>query len=287
MSTPESDNPFAPPSPEAMAVPPERQQPPVHPQWGPPPGAPGLFLPEAPRNGLGIAALCTGIIGALLALIPFVFWVGGILGLLALIFGIVGWSRARKGQATNGGVARFGLLVGVLTLALSVVGGVFTVQVVDYAQSVADADTSVGADSSEGADAEEAPMAFGTWKTYDDGVAIKIGRPVPYEPDEVAAGHTKGHLALQVQVTITNDSKRSLDISSALPTVRDAQGRQAEGIFDGHGATKPFAGKLLPGKRAVSRFAYSIPPTGAKELQFDVSPGEDYESGVWIGPAAK
>jgi hypothetical protein len=72
----------------------------------------------APRNGMGIAALILGIIGLL------TFWTvfGGILlGLLALIFGILGFRRTRRGEATNSGVSVTGIVLGSLALVASVV----------------------------------------------------------------------------------------------------------------------------------------------------------------------
>jgi hypothetical protein len=67
------------------------------------------------RNGFGIAALVLGLVGIAL------FWtvIGGIaLGLLAVIFGILGYRRKKRGLATNGVMA----LVGAITGALALIG---------------------------------------------------------------------------------------------------------------------------------------------------------------------
>lgn len=96
-------------------------QPPGQPGYGAPPtggyGAPPPGSGAAPRNGLGIAALVLG----LLAL--FTSWtvIGGILfGLLAIILGIVGRGRAKRGEANNGGMALAGVILGALGLLISV-----------------------------------------------------------------------------------------------------------------------------------------------------------------------
>ncbi|SCK56759.1 hypothetical protein H181DRAFT_05304 [Streptomyces sp. WMMB 714] len=71
-----------------------------------------------PRNGMGVAALTLGLIGAVL------FWtlIGGIvLGLLALIFGIVGYRRSKRGEATNGTLAMVGAIIGGLALVGSTI----------------------------------------------------------------------------------------------------------------------------------------------------------------------
>ncbi|WP_436997957.1 DUF4190 domain-containing protein [Streptomyces sp. enrichment culture] len=68
------------------------------------------------RNGFGIAALVLGIAAVLL------FWTafGGIvLGLLAVIFGVLGFRRGRRGVATNGTMAIIGAVLGALALVVS------------------------------------------------------------------------------------------------------------------------------------------------------------------------
>ncbi|HZD64933.1 MAG TPA: DUF4190 domain-containing protein [Acidimicrobiales bacterium] len=70
-----------------------------------------------PRNGMGIAALVLGIL-SLVGIVTIA--VGAIFGILALVFGVVGWSRARRGQATNGGLALAGAITGGVGLKVSV-----------------------------------------------------------------------------------------------------------------------------------------------------------------------
>lgn len=92
------------------------------PQYGTPPagwdhspaaGGPG----SRKRNGFGIAALVLGI----LAVVTSITVIGGVvLGILAIIFGALGRSRAKRGEADNGGVALAGLVLGVIGLLASV-----------------------------------------------------------------------------------------------------------------------------------------------------------------------
>jgi hypothetical protein len=77
---------------------------------------------QAPRNGLGIAALILGIIGVVVGIIPFFFWVAGILGVIGLILGFVGRGRARRGEATNGTMALWGIITSALAVVVSIVG---------------------------------------------------------------------------------------------------------------------------------------------------------------------
>ncbi|MGM0356933.1 DUF4190 domain-containing protein [Streptomyces sp. ECR3] len=76
----------------------------------------GRAAPGARRNGFGIAALVLGLVGAAL------FWtvVGGIvLGLLALVFGVLGHRRSKRGLATNGVMSLVGAVIGTLALLAS------------------------------------------------------------------------------------------------------------------------------------------------------------------------
>lgn len=77
-------------------------------------GYPTAPAPTAPKNGLGIAALVVAIIGLLSVF-------GGILlGVVAIVLGFLGWGRAKRGEATNGGVAIAGIVLGVLGVIVSI-----------------------------------------------------------------------------------------------------------------------------------------------------------------------
>ncbi|MFI7242885.1 hypothetical protein [Streptomyces qinglanensis] len=76
----------------------------------------------APRNGLGLAALILGLVGALSGLVPILFWLSGTLGLIGLILGLVGRSRAKKGLANNGKTALAGVLLSLAAFALGIWG---------------------------------------------------------------------------------------------------------------------------------------------------------------------
>ena len=82
----------------------------------------------APRNGLGTAALVLGI----LALVTSLTVIGGVaLGIVAIVFGIIGRGRARRGEATNNGSATAGLALGAIALLLSIALVVFGVSLLN------------------------------------------------------------------------------------------------------------------------------------------------------------
>jgi Domain of unknown function (DUF4190) len=115
--------PSAPPPPPYPYGPyPGGYPPPPQPYAGyPPPPQPYAGYappPISPKNGLGIGSLVIAIIGLL-----FVWSVvlGIIAGLVAVILGFVGWGRAKRGEATNGGVAIAGIVLGFLAIVISLI----------------------------------------------------------------------------------------------------------------------------------------------------------------------
>ncbi len=70
------------------------------------------------RNGMGTAALVLGILALVLVVLIFFSPLGALLGLLAVIFGIVGILRANRGEADNRGQAVAGLVTGVVALVV-------------------------------------------------------------------------------------------------------------------------------------------------------------------------
>jgi hypothetical protein len=81
-----------------------------------------------PRNGVATAALVCGIIGLLVAWMPFVVAVGLVLAVLAIVLGVRGLRRSTA-LGTGRGAAIAGIVTGVAALALAVVGIVLSVVV--------------------------------------------------------------------------------------------------------------------------------------------------------------
>ncbi|GHJ94415.1 hypothetical protein SNE510_39340 [Streptomyces sp. NE5-10] len=85
--------------------------------YGYPPAYPSPYGPVPGQyNGMGTAGMVLGIIGTCL------FWFYGVpsivLGVLALIFGILGRKRAHRGEASNGGAATAGIVLGIVSAVL-------------------------------------------------------------------------------------------------------------------------------------------------------------------------
>ncbi|MET9495037.1 DUF4190 domain-containing protein [Streptomyces sp. NPDC006552] len=257
------------------------------------------FQPQPPqraaRNGLGTAALILGVIGALSGLVPFLFWLAGILGVVALILGLTGRGRAKRGEATNKGVALAGAVLALVSLGLAVFGAYTTFKAVDDAvdeinKSVSDSrpkdpkaagdakDSGTGTDDKK-ADAGKA-LEAGDSVVYDDDLTVTVSNAVAYAPSEFAAGHSKGKHAYKVTVTVTNDSKKKFD--SALVTADARAGKDgvdAEQVFDEKVGTG-FDGTILPGKKATVVYAFDA-PADAKNLTVEVTPSFEYNASQW------
>ena len=107
---------------------------PPYPPQGPPPGQgpaggwPAGAYPAARgrRNGMGTAALVLGVVALVLVILLLFSPLGAFLGLLAVLFGILGLIRANRGEADNRGQAVAGLITGALALLFGIL---FTVSV--------------------------------------------------------------------------------------------------------------------------------------------------------------
>ncbi|THV33933.1 DUF4190 domain-containing protein [Glycomyces buryatensis] len=65
------------------------------------------------RNGLGTAALVCGIVAVAVSFVPGVNLFTWPLGVLAIVFGAIGWTRTNRRQATNKTMAVTGLVLGI------------------------------------------------------------------------------------------------------------------------------------------------------------------------------
>ncbi|MFJ8233024.1 DUF4190 domain-containing protein [Streptomyces sp. NPDC094448] len=282
-----------------MPTPPGDQSPtPPAPQpWTgatPPPWSQHPVPPRPPGNGMGVAALVLGIIGIILGLAVFLFWLSWLPALLALVFGIIGVSQARKGPATNKGMALGGVIMGSIGLLLSIAGGLLTVFVVEEADDTAEdrilqIEASAEAEDREAKKKEAAAAAarklsFGEPFLFENGLKVTVHKPKPFTPDSFANGHAKGNKAIEVTITVVNTNKVRLSVDSGLPYVYDAEGADAELVIDGSGRQKILNDFVLPGKQAVGRYAFSLPPTAAGTAEVEFNPSmADLDGARWSG----
>jgi hypothetical protein len=110
------------------------------PQWSPPPSqdpAGGYPAATGRRNGMGTTALVLGVVAIVLVLLLLFAPLGAFLGLLAVLFGILGLLRVNRGEADNRGQVVAGLVTGGLALLIGIfitisVGTWFSTHVNDF-----------------------------------------------------------------------------------------------------------------------------------------------------------
>ncbi|MFI8291757.1 DUF4190 domain-containing protein [Streptomyces sp. NPDC085614] len=256
-------------------------------------------IPHAPqppraalRNGLGTAALTLGIIGTVSGLVPFLFWLAGILGVIALVLGLVGRGRVKRGEADNKGVTTTGAVLGLAALVLSVVGTVLTFALLNDAVEEARKEVQESAPKnpsgekpgagggSAGQDAKGKALAAGDTAVYDDELKVTVSAPKAYSPSEFAVGHTKGNKAYQVAVVIENGGKAKFDATLVTADARAGKdGVTAEQIFDDKTGSG-FSGTILPGRKATVTYAFDA-PAAAANLTVEVSPGLEHNASQW------
>ncbi|CAM4151409.1 hypothetical protein KIPE111705_42875 [Kibdelosporangium persicum] len=72
------------------------------------------------RNGFATTALALGIVGVGFGLSVLFGLLATVSGTLAVLFGVIGVVRARRGRATDGGMAAIGVVAGLVAVALGV-----------------------------------------------------------------------------------------------------------------------------------------------------------------------
>ncbi|MEU3184875.1 DUF4190 domain-containing protein [Streptomyces sp. NPDC006923] len=247
-------------------------------------------VPQA-RNAMGVTALVLGIVGVLLSLVIILFWMSWLPSLLAVVFGFIGLSHARKGLATNRAMSLAGVILGAVGLLIAVGGGVFAVMTVkkvteDTRARIDKVKASEAAEDKKAKEEEKARhLSFGETYTYENGLRVTVAKPQPFTPSDPVFGHATGNKAVQVTVTVFNSGKERIPVETGLPNVTDANGASTELVIDGSGRQKVITGYVLPGKEAVGKYAFSLPPDAADKIEVEFSPDAMvWPDAYWSGP---
>ncbi|MDI5972929.1 hypothetical protein POF50_026885 [Streptomyces sp. SL13] len=244
-------------------------------------GWPG-WPPQAPRNKLGTSSLVLGIVGAAAGLTVVGSLLGVPLGVLALVFGIVGRRRARRGGATNGGQALAGAILGGVAAAVSVV--LLVVVAVHLDHDLPAKDPKVALTSSRGA--ADQPLAPATTATYADGTWVTVGVPRRFTPPADVRGHTPGASAYEVGVTVDETGPGDLALSG--------YGWQADALEPGGGQRRlklitaadgplshDFPAAVGSGDTVKVDFAFDV-PAGADAVGFGFRPAPRFAGAHWL-----
>lgn len=246
--------------------------------------APQASVAQSPRNGLGTTALVLGIVGLIIALIPIIFGLGGFLGLLAFIFGLVGWSRARKGGATNKGVALAGTILGFIAIVAAVVNFVITIAFVGAVatsvdQAVSATKSTPGPSSTcstvQYPDQQSLDTCSDATGTVDLGGVKVSASPLRRSTDSL------GSSQICDDVTLVNTTSATIDYSVSDFKLQPPSGAIVDSKF--FGGTFG-SGVLITGgtKSGQVCFSEDVPETGTFVLIYKPNPFED-NRGIWLG----
>ncbi|MFD9535685.1 DUF4352 domain-containing protein [Streptomyces sp. NPDC060010] len=269
------------------------------PGYGIPPGYPGYpgypGVAQEKTNGLAIASLVLGLIAVLVALIPFFFWIGTLIGLTGLGLGIAALVSASRG-APRKAMSVWGTILGVLSLIASAGGFYFTVKVANEVDKAVDSRPSrswdkpyptpsfsspydLPGDEPTTGPGFSTPLAFGESHTYANGLKVSLSAPVEYVSK---SGFADLGNAVKFDITITNTSKKPVTVFYAQPDVTDERGRAAESVFDGY-MPKAISGTVAPGATATGSAAYEV-PKGTRTIRAEISPGLLLDPVKFAGP---
>ncbi|MEV4194384.1 DUF4352 domain-containing protein, partial [Streptomyces toxytricini] len=271
-------------------------------------GAGGTWgAPVQESNGLAVASLVLGACAIFFGPVPLLFWGGGILGLIAIGTGLGGIKRASAGLGRKA-MAVAGTALGLLGLLCSVGGYFLTERLVDSARhgierevdSWPEPDTDgleidpeeFGSDdpwpahpgrptpapSRSDVPGMTSPLPFGETFAYPDGIKVSLSQPKPYKTKNRYADIGN---AVQMTLTITNDSAKNHNVIYAVPNVRDDKGMTAKLVFDGD-VPKLIRGDILPGQSASGVVVFEV-PEGTTSLSADISPGTLMQSVKFSG----
>jgi hypothetical protein len=183
-------------------------------------------------------------------------FVAVIVGVLALIFGLIGAGRARRGEATNRGVALGGLWTGAGATAIALV---LTVLFVVWTVRLTPVESQAGA-----AYLAEA----GEEVVFADGLVVTVRSPERHSDARVYT----------VNVRVANDGDSAADVARAgFRATLDGTRVDPEDVW--------LAGSppddLVAGETAVLVYRMELPSPMGDYLSVDFAPGNGYEFGFW------
>lgn len=248
------------------------------------------------KNIWGILALIGGIVGVVLG---FVFGIGFLFAVAAIIFGFIGLSAIKKGQANNKGLTLTGLILGFVGVLVSIAVLIFTIIGIgligqaanEYASSSPTVPApmdpsdpgfeSPDSGSTDDSSAEAAPVEGGEVEIGTDVTAAISVTSDTASDTAIGAESTNGEIAV-VTMTVTNNSSSDVDMGLTLLTATNGSGATYQEVFDG----SQFQGILgfdepVPaGGEQTYEFAYAVPAAEVDGVELTLSLIDDLGAGT-------
>jgi hypothetical protein len=233
---------------------------------------------------MGVAALVLAIAGLVLSWIPFVGLLSILLGVLAIVFGLVGWNRARLGRA---GLALpvTGAAIGIVAIVAAVLSTTVVARLLvppddaaRNAQPVVAADDAVPEVAPDPPAGEPPAPDGGTvaapgTHTWADGLSVRVSAPVPVEFGDTACCPEGSGPGVAFEVTVVNGTSEVIDAYGLFATLT-ADGRTAEQVFEVERGFGGVTSSIPPGRELVVTMAFDA-PGGDLLLEFTTFGGDE------------
>lgn len=219
-------------------------------------------LPPVPqRNSFGTAALVLGIIALLFSWIPFVGFIGFVLGALAIVFGAIAVHRAHVRTAGNKVLSYFGLVLGIAA---------FVISIATFTSVMSTISTSAPPPALETSGGEVTNHAFGDTATWSGGEQIRVSAPQPVSAENPYLGPNDGKRWVAVDVTVTNGGTRPYDVVTTAFTAQHS-GRVAQEAYMSNQNDSLPQTALAPGQSVSFTKVFEI-ESSSGDLQLSVKP---------------
>ncbi|MDX2708065.1 hypothetical protein PV350_35260 [Streptomyces sp. PA03-6a] len=234
----------------------------------------GGWAPPVARNGAGLTAMIMGIVGAVLAISCFGAFLGLPLGIAAVVCGIVGLRIARRGEATNRPQALTGLILGIVSIGLSVAMIALVFSGIDDGWFDGSGDDLITSRNGDWA----APLDVDGTALYDDGVHVTLSdvhRDIVLPESQLDGGTA---VTFSVELENTGDTTADLGESEVSAYADDFEDESLTDLTAGVGLPD----ELSPGERATREITVLVPKDDEDgTFQVEVAPGFDYDYTYW------
>ena len=124
----------------------------------------------------------------------------------------------------------------------------------------------------------DAPLAFGSAFTWEDGLSVTVSKPKAFKPSDTAAG-VKGKNHVVLTVTVVNKTGKPFDPGLITMSLQSGDDEASEIYDSGNGLEGGPTTKLLDGRQAKFKTAFSV--SSPDDLVLELTPDFEHESALW------
>lgn len=133
--------------------------------------------------------------------------------------------------------------------------------------------------SSAAPEEDDGTARFGQTYTYENGLAVTVGKPKAFKPSQGAAGAESGDPAVKFTVRLVNNTGKKYDPVLFTATVQSGNTEGSQVYDSGKGIEGTPSTSLLNGREVEFPMVFAV--ADPKDIVMDVSPGFDYEAVIF------